>query len=82
MPYGAEAARLVATVCADGSRLPLLVVVAGSGGRLPYAEIACEDGTPRREPLTRFLDEGLEVYRRTTPELDMARWEVFAGFAA
>jgi len=36
---GSEAASLVATVCADGSRLPLFVVVSSSGGRFPFAGI-------------------------------------------
>jgi len=55
---GAEAASLVATVCADGSRLPRFVVVAGSGGRLPFAGIVQDDRYKSRKPLAGYLDEG------------------------
>jgi len=79
---GSEAASLEATVCADGSRLPLFVVVSGSGGRFPFAEIAQEDGFTRRTPLAGYLDEGAEVHRREKPGFDGPLWEVFAGFAA
>jgi len=61
---GAEAASLVATVCADGTRLPLFVVVAGSGGRLPYVEIENKDGSNSRKPLAGYLDGGADVHRR------------------
>lgn len=79
---GAEAASLVATVCADGSRLPLFMVVTGRGGRLPFAEIDNEDGTKIRKPLAGYLDEGAEVHWREKPSFDGALWEVFARFAA
>jgi len=79
---GSEAASLVSIVCADGTRLPLFVVVAGSGGRLPYAEIENEDGSKSRKPLAGYLDGGVEVHRREKPGLDVQLWEVYAGFAA
>jgi len=79
---GSEAASLVATVCADGSRLPLFLVASGSGGRFPFAEIAQEDGSTRRKPLEGYLDEGAEVHRHEKPRFDGPLWEVFAGFAA
>jgi len=79
---GAEAASLVATVCADGTRLPLFVVVAGSGGRLPYAVEDGGNGSTRRVPLAAYLDEGAEVHRRGKPGFDGALWEVYAGFVA
>jgi len=78
---GAEAASLVATVCADRSRLLLFVVVSGSGGPLPFAENSQEVGSTRCKPLSRYLDEGAEVHRREKPGFDGPLWEVFAGFA-
>ena len=79
---GSEAASLVATVCADGSRLPLFVVVSGSGGRFPCADIAQEDGSTRRKLLEGYIDEGAEVHRREKSGFDGPLWEVFACFAA
>jgi len=61
---GAEAASHGATVCADGTRLPLFVVIAGSGGRIPYAVEDNGTGRTRRVPLAAYLDEGAEVHRR------------------
>jgi len=79
---GAEAASLVATVCADGTRLPLFVIVAGSGGRLPYAVQDDGNGKTRRVPLAAYLDEGAEVHRREKPGFDGDLWDVYASFAA
>ena len=79
---GAEAASLVATVCADGTGLPLFVVVAGSGGRLPFAEIENEDGSKSRKPLAGYLDGGAEVHRREKPGFDVQLWDMYADFAA
>lgn len=79
---GAEAASLVATVCADGTRLPLFVVVTGSGGRLPFAVEDDGNGNQRRVPLAAYLDEGAEVHRREKPGFDVALWEVYAAFVA
>jgi len=62
-----EAASIVATVCADGSRLPLFVVVSGRGGRFPFAKIAQEDVFRRRKAQERYLDEGADVHRRENP---------------
>jgi len=78
----AEAASLVATVCADGTHLPVFVVVAGSGGRLPYAVEDGGNGSNRRVPLAAYLDEGAEVHHREKPGLDGALWEAYAGFVA
>lgn len=77
---GAEAASLVATVCADGTRLPLLVVVTGSGGRLPFAVEDDGNGGQRRVPLAAYLDDGAEVHRREKPGFDGALWQVYAAF--
>jgi len=79
---GAEAASLVATVCAGGTGLPLFVVVAGSGGRLPFAEIEKEDGSKSRKPLAGYLDGGAEVHRREKPGFDVQLWDMYADFAA
>ena len=79
---GAEAASLVATVCADGTRLPLLFIVAGSGGRLPFAVEDEGNGKKRRVPLAAYLDEGAEVHRREKPGFDAPLWQVYAAFAA
>lgn len=79
---GAEAASLVATVCADGSRLPLFLVVTGSGGRVPYAALEQDDGSTRKTPLVSCLDEGAEVHRRKKPRFDGPLWELYARFAA
>ena len=61
---GAEAASIGATVCADGTRLPLFVVISGSGGRIPDAVEDDGTGRTRRVPLSAYLDEGAEVHRR------------------
>lgn len=79
---GAEAASLVATVCADGTRLPLFLVVTGSGGRVPYAVLEQDDGSTRKTPLASYLDEGAEVHRREKPGFDGPLWELYARFAA
>ena len=79
---GAEAASLVATVCADGTRVPLFVIVAGSGGRLPFAVEDEGNGKKRRVPLAACLFEGAEVHRREKPCLDAPLWQVYAAFAA
>lgn len=79
---GAEAASLVATVCADGTRLPLLLVVTGSGGRVPYAVLEQDDGSTRKTLLASYLGEGAEVHRREKPGFDGPLWELYARFAA
>eukprot|EP00170_Pyropia_yezoensis_P001309 contig_5805_g1313 len=79
---GAEAASLVATVCADGTRLPLFLVVTGSGGCVPYAVLEQDDGSTRKIPLASSLDEGAEVHRRKKPRFDGPLWELYARFAA
>jgi len=79
---GAEAASLVATVCADGTRLPLFVIVAGNGGRLSFTVEDEGNGKKRRVPLAAYLYEGAEVYRREKPGFDAPLWQVYAAFAA
>jgi len=79
---GAEAASLVATECADGTRLPLFVIFAGSGGRLPFAVEDEGNGKKRRVPLAAYLHEGAEVHRREKPGFDAPLWQVYAEFAA
>lgn len=79
---GAKATSLVATICADGSRLPLFVVVADRGERIPFAAVEQVDGTSRRVPLASFLDDGAEVHRREKPGFDRDLWETFARLAA
>ena len=69
-------------MCRDGTRLPLIVVVEGSGGRLPYAVEDGGDGSTRCVPLAAYLDEGTDVHRREKPGFDSALWEVYAGFVA
>jgi len=79
---GAEAASLVAPVCADGTRLPLFVIGAGSGGRLPFAVEDEGNGKKRRVPLAAYVDENAEVHRREEPDFDAPLWQVYAAFAA
>ena len=78
---GAEAASFVRTVCADGTRLSLFVIFAGSGGRLPSAVEDEGRGKKHRVPLAACLDEGAEVHRREKPGLDAPLWQVYAAFA-
>jgi len=75
-------ASFVATVCADGTRLPLLVIVARSGGRLPFLVEDEGNGKKRRVPLAVYLDEGAEVHRREKPGFDAPLWQTYAAFAA
>lgn len=80
---GAEAASLVSTVCADGSWLPLFVVVTGCGGRLPLSTVEDEgNGKQRRVLMAAYLDESAEVQRRESPGVDGSLWEVYAAFVA
>lgn len=50
----ANAASLVACIGADGTRLPLVSVVRGSRGRLPYVQETRPDGTSTKVPLAFF----------------------------
>lgn len=79
---GAEAASVVPTVCADGTQLPIFVVVAGSGGRLPYVDITRPDGTTNRVPLASYLGEDAEVHRRDKPGFNTDLWGTYAAFVA
>lgn len=79
---GADAASLVACICADGTRLPLFSVVRGSGGRLPYAQETRPDGTITKNPLASFLGVGAEVHRRENPGFDGDLWLEYARFLA
>lgn len=79
---GADAASLVACICADGTRLPLSSVVRGSGGRLPYAQEMRPDGTITKIPLASFLGVGAEIHRRENPGFDGDLWLEYARFLA
>jgi len=79
---GAEAASFVATVCADGNRLPLFFIVAGSGGRLLFAVEDEGNGKKRRVRFAEYLGEGAEVHRREKPDFDAPLWQVYAALAA
>jgi len=73
---------LVATVCADGTRLPPFVIVAESGGCLPFSVGDEGNGKKRRVPLAAYLDEGAEVHRREKPGFDASLWQTCDAFAA
>lgn len=63
-------------MCADGSRLPLFVVVTGIGGRLPFSVEDEGNGKQRRVRLASYLDEGAEVHCREKHGFDGALWQV------
>lgn len=67
---GADAASLVACICADSTRLPLFSIMRGSGGRLPFVQETRPDGTTTEVPLASFLGDGAEVHRRENPGFD------------
>lgn len=77
---GAEAAIFVTTICAEGTRLQLLFIVTGSGGRYPFAVIQGEDGSSTRIPLASFLDDGAEAHRWEKPSFDSDLWNVLPIF--
>jgi len=79
---GAEAASFVATECADGTCLPLFVIFAKSGGRLPFAVEDEGNGKKRRVPLAAYLHAGAEVHRSEKPGFDAPLWQLYAAFAA
>ena len=79
---GADAASLVACICADGTRLPLFSVVRASGGLLPYAQETSPDGTTTKVPLASYFGVGAEVHRRENPEFDGDLWLEYARFLA
>jgi len=79
---GADAASLVACICADGTHLPLLSVVRRSGGRLPYAQQTRPDGTTTKVPLALYFGVGAEVHRRENPGFDGDLWLEYARFLA
>jgi len=74
MHSGADAASLVACICADGTRLPLFSVVRGSGGRLPFVQETRPNGTTTKVPLGPFVGEGAEDHRRENPGFDGDLW--------
>lgn len=67
---GADAASLVACICADRTRPPLSSVVRGCGGRLPYAQKTRAEGTTAKVPLASSLGVGAEVHPRKSPGID------------
>lgn len=78
----ADAASLVACICADGTRLPLFSIVRGSGGRLSFVLETRPDGTTTKVRLASFLGEGAEVHRRENPGFDGELWVEYARFLA
>ena len=77
---GADAASLVACICADSSLLPLFAVVRGSGGRLPLVQETSPDGKTTKVPLASYLGVGDEVHRRENPGFDGQIWIEYARF--
>jgi len=77
---GADAASLVACICADSSLLPLFAVVRGSGGRLPLVQETSPDSKTTKVPLASYLGVGDEVHRRENAGFDGEIWIEYARF--
>jgi len=79
---GADAARLMGCICADGTRLHLFSVVRGSDGRLPYVNVERPDGTITKVPLAFFWGARAEVHRHENAGFDGDLWVEYARFLA